>query len=247
METNGLGTVVNILDYLVDIAIDVIVHRLLTVPGVSQAVSRVLKENKAKLVVWLLAIVLIPLMFFGNGKSAEGDASLAYENFPTLSLIAEYREPSIEDSMVPNHTPFGERDDMTITAYYHDESYYHEFGHWHDALDMVPSKKYYTSNQAYKRTGLPIVFSTLSGKACSYGDLTNGYTVTVESFDGKFRTLYHHQQLNFIPLRTCANVIAGTPIGIMGETGYATGPHVHYSVYKKVNGTWFDVDPLGYL
>jgi murein DD-endopeptidase MepM/ murein hydrolase activator NlpD len=37
----------------------------------------------------------------------------------------------------------------------------------------------------------------------------------------------------------------GQPVGIMGSVGFSTGPHVHYTVYDKVNETF--VDPRLFL
>ncbi len=41
------------------------------------------------------------------------------------------------------------------------------------------------------------------------------------------------------------SVKRGQAVGVMGAVGYATGPHVHYTIYDKTNKTF--VDPLGFL
>lgn len=41
------------------------------------------------------------------------------------------------------------------------------------------------------------------------------------------------------------NVRRGEAVGVMGAIGYATGPHVHYTIYDKVNETF--VDPSLFL
>jgi hypothetical protein len=41
------------------------------------------------------------------------------------------------------------------------------------------------------------------------------------------------------------NVRRGQPVGVMGAVGYATGPHVHYTIYDKRNETF--VDPRLFL
>ena len=54
-------------------------------------------------------------------------------------------------------------------------------------------------------------------------------------------TLYAHCSELLLPKGT--EVKAGDPIALVGSTGMATGPHLHFEV--KVDGVWHD--PIYYL
>ena len=40
---------------------------------------------------------------------------------------------------------------------------------------------------------------------------------------------------------------AGTPLGEMGKTGFATAEHVHYEIRIKDGSNWLPVNPLTYI
>ena len=48
-------------------------------------------------------------------------------------------------------------------------------------------------------------------------------------------------------VKTGDQVQAGTPIGIMGMTGDATGEHVHYEIQTKQTNTWISINPFIYI
>ncbi|HET6793011.1 MAG TPA: M23 family metallopeptidase, partial [Acidimicrobiales bacterium] len=69
-----------------------------------------------------------------------------------------------------------------------------------------------------------------------------GYgNATVIEHGGGLATLYGHQEQILVAVGQ--HVSRGQVIGLVGCTGYCTGPHVHFEV--RVNGT--PVDPLPYL
>ena len=89
-------------------------------------------------------------------------------------------------------------------------------------------------------TGTPIN-ATMSGKIVKTG-WTNifGNYVIINHGNG-YQTLYAH--MSKILCRTGQSVSQGTRIGLVGSTGYSTGPHLHFTVYK--NGRL--VDPLSLI
>jgi murein DD-endopeptidase MepM/ murein hydrolase activator NlpD len=66
----------------------------------------------------------------------------------------------------------------------------------------------------------------------------------VHTIDGQqVESLYAHMQMNSSPLRAGDVVHVGDFVGLVGETGTATGNHLHFEL--KVNGSY--VDPFAWL
>jgi murein DD-endopeptidase MepM/ murein hydrolase activator NlpD len=61
------------------------------------------------------------------------------------------------------------------------------------------------------------------------------------SHSGGYQTMYAH--LNSVSVRKDAAVNQGSKIGEVGNTGYSTGPHLHFAVFKNGKA----VNPLDYL
>jgi murein DD-endopeptidase MepM/ murein hydrolase activator NlpD len=99
---------------------------------------------------------------------------------------------------------------------------------FHAALDMAAN------------TGTPVKAS-MDGRVATVG-LNSVYgKYIILSHGGGFQTLYAH--LNSVAVTQGAYVNQGSKIGEVGSTGYSTGPHLHFAVYR--NGK--PVNPLEYL
>lgn len=84
--------------------------------------------------------------------------------------------------------------------------------------------------------------STGDGKVVFADYSTNGYGIHVIIDHGfGYETLYGH--LSAVKVRTGQHVKRGDVIGLVGNTGLSSGPHLHYEVHK--DGT--PVDPVNYL
>lgn len=90
------------------------------------------------------------------------------------------------------------------------------------------------------KTGTPVAAINAGVVSQSYLDSTYGETVIIDHGYGIY-TLYMH--LNTRKVKAGEAVKKGTIIGTVGQTGYASGPHLHLSV--KINGT--SVDPLRFV
>jgi biotin carboxyl carrier protein len=91
--------------------------------------------------------------------------------------------------------------------------------------------------------GVPVgtnVKSTMDGKVTYAGWNNEGYGNLVIVENGKYRTYFGH--LSNIPVKVGEKVSAGTVIGLSGNTGNSTGPHLHYEV--RVNGS--PINPTGF-
>ena len=89
-------------------------------------------------------------------------------------------------------------------------------------------------------TGTPI-YAAMSGTIATAGvSRVYGNYVIIEHGNG-YQTLYAH--MSKIIATKGQWVSQGTRIGLVGSTGYSTGPHLHFTVYK--NGKL--VDPMSVL
>lgn len=82
------------------------------------------------------------------------------------------------------------------------------------------------------------IYSALSGKVSftGYSSIYGNYVI-INHYDG-YQTLYGH--MSRITCKKGQSVTQDSKIGLVGNTGYSTGPHLHFSVYK--NGKL--IDPL---
>lgn len=112
------------------------------------------------------------------------------------------------------------------------------FGHRKDPITGVDSS--HTGIDMACATGTNI-YSSLSGTVAytGYSSVYGNYVI-INHFDG-YQTLYAH--MSKILCKKGDYVNQGARIGLVGNTGYSTGPHLHFSVYK--NGKL--VDPLSVL
>jgi len=78
-----------------------------------------------------------------------------------------------------------------------------------------------------------------SGQVTYAGVLKGGWGLVVTIAHGSgVRTMYAH--LSRIDVRLGARIMAGAPVGLVGATGHATGPHLHFEV--RLRGA--AIDPL---
>lgn len=72
------------------------------------------------------------------------------------------------------------------------------------------------------------VHSTMNGKVVYAGWNEQGYGNLVIVENGPYKTYYAH--LSQIPVSVGQQIAAGNIIGLSGNTGNSTGPHLHYEI-----------------
>ena len=88
-------------------------------------------------------------------------------------------------------------------------------------------------------TGAPVVAVAHGSVVSATYDAANGRMVRLRHAGG-YDSYYLHLSAFAAGIRRGARVNQGQTIGLVGSTGLATGPHLHYGLQK--NGAW--VDPL---
>lgn len=86
-----------------------------------------------------------------------------------------------------------------------------------------------------------ILLAPMPGEVTTFTDRWYNSTIRIENDEWIVWLL--HPRSYFV--ENGDTVRRGEPVGIMGAVGYATGPHVHYTIYDKINETF--VDPAQFL
>ena len=175
----------------------------------------------------VLSQLSLPALFQGTGALSEAE----------LQALAGYFESVVA-------SPFGDSGNFITTASFHDPGYFARFHLTHEGIDLIPSDRYYQTNEAYNTLGQVVVFSTMSGTALSYTDSYGALTVDIVNQEGTIKTVYKH--LKQIIMQN-GEVSAGQAVGVMGNTGFSFGEHLHYEVRVNQGGSWIAVNPASYI
>jgi murein DD-endopeptidase MepM/ murein hydrolase activator NlpD len=101
-------------------------------------------------------------------------------------------------------------------------------------------RKYHAAIDIANNIGTPVKAS-LDGKVSAVGFNSIYGNYIILSHDSGYQTMYAH--LNTIEVTRAQRVTQSQRIGTVGNTGYSTGPHLHFAIFK--NGT--AVNPLELL
>jgi murein DD-endopeptidase MepM/ murein hydrolase activator NlpD len=72
-----------------------------------------------------------------------------------------------------------------------------------------------------------------------------GFAVVIAHDRGTRETRYGH--LSQVLVEAGQTVKQGQPIGLVGSTGFSTGPHLHFELWEKVGDEWLVKDPTELL
>jgi len=237
------------LEFITDAVVIAVVNFIIPIPLVGQAVSRFKKPVLLTLatifILGLFLLLTLGTVLMTPLLMASGVVSSVSSALGLPSDVAV--DTSFVETSVPKQNPFGGSglSFSNITAYFMDSAYYLQFGKSHTGLDLVPSTAYFSNSESFKNSGKVNIFSTINGKVNYYIDSEGGETVEVTNNEGFLKVVFIH--FSSVYVRSGDTIKAGTPIGIMGDTGFATGAHVHYEVRTKDGDSWLAVNPLGYI
>jgi murein DD-endopeptidase MepM/ murein hydrolase activator NlpD len=112
------------------------------------------------------------------------------------------------------------------------------FGWRNDPISGV--RRHHAAIDLAAPTGTPIK-AAQDGKVSVVGvNATYGRFVILEH-GGGYQTMYAH--MSVVSVKQGVSVIQGAKIGEVGSTGYSTGPHLHFGVFKNGRA----VNPLEFL
>ena len=235
--------------FIVYTLIKVVVNLVIPVPLAGDVVARF----KGPVLGFLASMVILGIMLFVTFITIFVSIFLSptgFFQFVTSSLVGSAlntQNAEFVQSAIPSQNPFGGAgmSYTSITAGFMDPAYFLQFGKAHTGIDMVPNSTYYANSEVYKQEHKVIIFATHSGTVTFYVDSEGGETVEILSDTGDLKTKYIH--FKEVSVKTGDTVEAGTPLGVMGETGFATGEHLHYEIQIKDNNNWKPVNPLIYI
>jgi murein DD-endopeptidase MepM/ murein hydrolase activator NlpD len=92
--------------------------------------------------------------------------------------------------------------------------------------------------------GTPVL-AAYSGKVEVSGWFGGLGLAVVISHGDKHETRYGH--MSEVLVKPGQYVKQGTVIGLVGSTGFSTGPHLHFELWEKMNGEWAAVDSTDQL
>lgn len=235
--------------FIFDAIVTLVINLVIPVPLVGALVSTfrapILGFLASLVALMILMIVAVGAVLFAPllipGQALQNITSLFQAN--ELNVAPD---TSFISTSVPKQNPFGGSgmSFTNITSYFLDPDYYLRFGRNHTGVDLVPSDEYYKSSKTYKETGKVVIFATINGTVRHYVDQYGGETVEIINTDNSFKVVYIHFSKVLV---TSGQVSAGTPIGIMGATGFTTGEHGHYEIRIKDGDNWLAVNPLNYI
>lgn len=162
------------------------------------------------------------------GYSRDPRLKLGMENLEQkLSEILAYVEPQFPFFAMPGLEGLEPRGDVP--------SIYPTFGRISDAWGsrihpITKSLEFHHGIDISNETGTPI-YATASG-VVHKAEYTSGYGkhLVIDHGNG-YKSLYAH--LYSAKVKIGESVGKGQIIGLMGDTGYSTGPHLHYEVHYK--------------
>lgn len=237
------------LGFITDAIVIMVVNLIIPIPLVGQAVARfkkpVLLALATMFILGLFLVITVGTVLMTPLIMTSGVLHNITSAFNSTSSVVA--DTSFVETSAPHQNPLGGSglSFTTITAYFMDSAYYLQFGKAHTGIDLVPSSAYFANSESYKNTGKVNVFSTINGTVNYYVDSEGGETVEVTNSQGFLKVVFIH--FSSVYVHTGDTLKAGTALGIMGETGFATGAHVHYEVRTKDGNNWLAVNPLNYI
>jgi murein DD-endopeptidase MepM/ murein hydrolase activator NlpD len=112
------------------------------------------------------------------------------------------------------------------------------YGWRNDPISGV--RRYHAALDLAAPTGT-LLIAAMDGRVATVGSNATYGKFIILSHAGGYQTLYAH--LSVVSVKQGAWAAQGSKIGEVGSTGYSTGPHLHFAIYKNGRA----VNPLDFL
>ncbi|MEE3717823.1 M23 family metallopeptidase [Tumidithrix elongata RA019] len=109
---------------------------------------------------------------------------------------------------------------------------------------ITQAVKFHQGTDIAAAEGTPVV-AAYSGKVEISGWLGGYGLAVVISHGDTHETRYAH--LSEVFVKPGQVVKQGTVIGLVGTTGFSTGPHLHFELWERIRGEWTVMDPTPHL
>jgi murein DD-endopeptidase MepM/ murein hydrolase activator NlpD len=235
--------------FIIDTLITIVVNLVVPIPLAGNIVSA-LRGPAIGCLISLILLGIFMIVTIGTIIMSPFLVSSAFfqqlaSNLTVPSNISA--DDSFLETSIPRQNPLGGpgMSYTGITAYFLDPNYFLSFGKIHTGVDLVPNDTYYQNSKTYKESHRVVVFSTINGTVTHFIDEYGGETVEVINNEGSLQAVFVHFKQVFV--NSGDTIKAGTPLGIMGKTGFATGEHVHYEIRLKNGNSWGITNPLQYI
>jgi hypothetical protein len=234
----------SIVDSLVAIVINLVIPFPVGKQVLLQFRGQVLGCLAGGVILGLFLITIIGALFFSPLLLTSGLFSRIGFSAPDITDIPDI---GFIQTNAPKQNPLGGvgMQYTTLTAGFMDPNYLLKFGKNHFGIDLVPNDTYFKESEGFKQTRHVIVYATHSGRMRYYLDTYGGETVEITNNESSIKTIYIHMSQVFVKTGQIAK--AGTPVGVMGKTGFATAEHVHYEIRVQKNGVWTAINPINYI
>jgi murein DD-endopeptidase MepM/ murein hydrolase activator NlpD len=101
-------------------------------------------------------------------------------------------------------------------------------------------RRYHAAIDLAANQGTPVK-AAMDGRVSSVGFNSTYGNYIIITHSGGYQTMYAH--LSAVGVENGKYVVQGKEIGKVGSTGYSTGPHLHFAIYKNNRA----LNPLDYL
>ncbi len=235
--------------FIFDAIVTIVVNLVIPIPLAGVAISAlrapILGFLASLIILMIFMLIAVGVMLFSPilipSQVIQNITSIFQENSLHIAPDTSFLPTSI-----PKQNPFGGpgMSFTNVTAGFFDPSYFKRFGINHTGLDLVPTDEYFKESKTWQETHKVVIFATINGTARTYTDQYGGETVEITNNDNSLKVIYIHFSTT---LAKPGQISPGTPVGIMGETGFATGEHVHYEIQTRDGNNWLPVNPLNYI